>query len=96
MVKKEPSFCRRGTIMIRKKGNANENLEDLTAHRTASAMIWAKVNKCIFHVGTRRTNGSEGWYLTGIRKRRNLQLDKRPIIILSPTPHCPSTYLSKN
>lgn len=58
--------------MMRKNGNANENLEDFTAQSTANAITWVKVNKCIFHVGTRRTNGSEGWYLTGMRKRRNL------------------------
>lgn len=63
--------------MMRKNGKANENLDDLTAHKSANAITWAKVNKCIFHVGTRRTNGSEGWYLTGIKKRRNLKLVKR-------------------
>lgn len=71
-VKYWPSFWRIGTIMMRKKGNANENCEDLMAHSSANAITWVKVNRCIFHVGTRRTNGSEGWYLTGIKKRRNL------------------------
>ena len=55
------SICIRiGTMNIRKDGNAIANGDDFTASITANASTCMKVNRCIFHVRTRRTNGTCG------------------------------------
>lgn len=64
--------CRSGTIIIKKNGNANEKLDDLTVHRTTNANTCTNVYTCIFHAGTRRTYGSGGWYLTGMKNNPSL------------------------
>lgn len=54
-LKTEASFCLIGTIMIRKKGKANDILDDLTVHNTTKQLICIIVYRCIFQVGTRFT-----------------------------------------
>lgn len=61
-----------GIIIMRKNGKSSETLDDLTVQSITSAATWTNVKMCIFHVGTRRTNGSVPWCLTGMKKRRNL------------------------
>lgn len=43
--------------MMRKNGNKSEIGDDFTAHNIANADTCTNVKMCIFHVGTRRTNG---------------------------------------
>lgn len=74
---KRPRYCRSGTIITSTNGNANDMLDDLTAHNTARESTCADVNKCIFHVGTRLTYSSGGWYLTGIKNSRSLAERKK-------------------
>lgn len=75
-VKNEAILCLNGTIRANTKGKANEKRDDFTAHNSASAATCTIVYTCIFHVGTRFTNGSDGWYLTGMKNNRSLQGNK--------------------
>lgn len=71
-LKKIDNNWRKGTIIIKKNGKANENSDDLTAQSTTNAPTCTIVYTCIFHANTRRTYGSGGWYLTGIKNSPSL------------------------
>lgn len=83
-VKKTSIRWRNGTIRISTNGNTSDTLDDLTIHKMAKAITWTNVKTCIFHVGTRRTKGSGGWYFDGMKKSPSLKSIDRKVFLNFP------------